>query len=149
MIEGTRSASVTGEYVIAPVALADARDAVLSLWSRNMTSLAPSRFDWMYQQNTDGQAHCCLARDRAGHVIGAAALFPKRFVLNRRPVMAGIAGDLIVDARHRGVGPALLLQRALLASARAAKWQFVYGYPSPTALAVQRRAGFRVMGHAV
>jgi len=148
MIEAGGPSSAAGDYVVVPVALEEARDAVVSLWSRNMVDVPPSRFRWLYQENAAGKAHCCLVRERSGRVVGAAALFPKRFVLGRRPVMAGIAGDLIVDRRHRGLGPALLLQRALLASACAARWEFVYGFPSPTALAVQRRAGFQVIGFA-
>jgi hypothetical protein len=103
----------------------------------------------MYQENLAGEARAWIARDAVGQCVGASALFPKRFTFRNRPVAAAIAGDLVVDRAHRGFGPALAMQRALLAYASQASVEFVYGFPSPSALPVLQRAGFGLRGHVV
>src|SRR5690606_30209916 len=78
-------------------------------------------------------------------VIGAGA---RPFVWGEKPIRAAVVSHFAVDARHRSLGPALMLQRALIDSARG-RFDLLYGLPRPNAVAVSRRAGFNMLGTLV
>ena len=99
-----------------------------------------ARFDWLYRSNPHGRAAAWLMRDTLiGEVIGAAAAFPRRVMINGRPARCWVLGDFCVSDRHRSLGPAVKLQRACLDVLSTDQGEFCCDFPSAAMMAVYRR----------
>jgi hypothetical protein len=70
----------------------------------------------------------------------------RTFSVFGRTLAGAQAVDLNVDRQHRTIGPALALQRAVLAEVEEGSVGLVYGLPNPQSEAVLRRAGYREIG---
>jgi hypothetical protein len=121
-----------------------AQAEISGLWQRNLPEASRARFDWLY--GARGQSRSWLLRDPEAGPIGSAGLMPRRMQLGDTVVDAGSAIDLNVDSGYRSVGPALALQRAATEPLRCGRLAFVYALPSPSAVPVLRRAGYREVG---
>ena len=125
------------------------KDRILKFWETNFPTWPSARIGWLYEKNIYGRAECWTIRnENANQALGAAAVFPRRFWLKGRYVMAGITGDFAVDKGHRVVGPALQLQRAVIGSCKKGKYEFLYGFPNSRSEPIQKRAGFQKVGSA-
>jgi GNAT superfamily N-acetyltransferase len=134
-------------YEIQAASLADDKEAILEFWKRRFPNWSPDKVTWFYENNVSGKATCFLAKETAGNqIVGAAAIFPREFVLKGELMRAGITGDFAVDEKHRGFGPAVLLQRAIVETCERGEYDFLYGYPNHSSLPVQRRVGFEILG---
>ena len=119
---------------------------VLSL-GRHLPDLTEERYAKYYARHPLGSPHFVFARPAdEGQPVGMAALFPVRLRIESRPVLVGIAGDLVVDPAHRSLGPAVLLERSLLDLLRQSEFRFSYAMPNPAAEPVFRRVGYAELG---
>ena len=123
---------------------------VVDLLNRN---LIPSREEVLarytkyYETNPDGPPLLVLARESTtGRYVGTCAIFPTRLSIAEESVLGGVSGDFAVDADHRGFGPALAIQRALLARLGERGLSYLYGVPNPFSEAITRRVGYRDLG---
>ena len=126
---------------------------VLNLWTKNhphLMDLLPKRFAWIYENNPYGPPTSWLLRDNKSNAfIGTTSVIPRTMWINGEKVIAGIAADMMVDKNHRTLGPALMLQRALVSTCEEGQYQFVYGFSPQAASTVQLRAGFTSMGRCI
>jgi Acetyltransferase (GNAT) domain len=97
------------------------------------------RFDWLYKRNPAGPVRVWLALDETEQLIGTAAAFPRILYMAGQQRTAWVFGDFWISDRHRSLGPALALQRALLEGADAAGITVSYDFPSTAMTAVYRR----------
>lgn len=120
--------------------------AVLAVWDGNLGDPArhAGKLDWFYLRRPFGPPLLQLLR-HDGVAIGSCGVAPRRMLLHGRAIRAGLLADMAVDARHRTLGPALMLQESLLAAA-AGRFDFVYGFPNRKSLPVVRRLGYAVLG---
>jgi hypothetical protein len=82
-----------------------------------------------------------------GSIVGSAAVFKRTLYFNGLSVSAGVAGDFVVDLRHRAFGPALALQKRLLSDVFGdPAVRIVYGIPNEKAMAVFVRTGYSKVG---
>jgi predicted N-acetyltransferase YhbS len=130
-------------YRVAPSDSAADRQAILELWQRNLPEADFVRYAWLYDR---GPTVGLLLRDEAGEPVGSAGLMRRTVRVFGHDVTAGQAVDLNVDRTHRTIGPALALQRAVIATADERQCEFIYGFPNPQSEAVLRRGGFREIG---
>ena len=63
-------------------------------------------------------------------IVGSYTLFPRRIVVNGRPVRGYVCGDLVVDTAHRALGPALFLVNAALAKCEEEDPTVLFGFPN-------------------
>ncbi len=124
------------------------RDTVLALWRENLRD-DPNRegkFDWFYRNdNPWGTAAFHLLRHEPSRTwVGTAAIGHRRMQYRGRDVRAGVLADMAVDARHRSLGPALMLQTGLLETA-AGEFDLLYGIPNKKPAAVMQRLGYAVL----
>jgi len=125
------------------------RDIVLSVWQEALDHTSRShaaKFDWFYLGCPWGTPLLELLKHMpASACIGTAAAGPRRMLWNGRAIRAGVLVDMAVAAQHRTLGPALTLQNGLQAAA-AERFDLLYGFPNPKAVAVAKRAGYPVIG---
>jgi predicted N-acetyltransferase YhbS len=123
------------------------RNDIILLWKRNFPDLPQKRYDWIYQKNPHGKALSWVAREiGSGSTVGTASLFPRKINLNGETVKVGIAGDFAVNQEHRGFNLAIMLQRAVTASAAENEVKLIYGISNEKSEPVQRRAVYVLLG---
>lgn len=130
-------------YRIGPSDPVADRQAILELWQRNLPESDFARYAWLYDH---GPAAGLVLRSEAEEPVGSTGLMRRTWRAFGRDVAAGQAVDLNVDRRHRTIGPALALQRAVIDAAGERGFEFIYGFPNPQSEAVLRRAGYREIG---
>lgn len=127
------------------------RDVVIDVWRGNLgreARLAP-KYDWFYRGCPLGApAVQLLWHEPSQRAVGVAAAGPRRLVFRGRELSAGVLVDLAVATEHRSLGPALTLQKALLA-AGTERFDLLYGFPNPKAAAVFKRVGYASFGEIV
>jgi len=107
--------------------------------SKYLTPLADlPRFEWLYKRNPNGKVRAWLALDD-DEVIATGAVFPRRAYFNKTEIVAWVLGDFCVSDRHRTLGPAVALQRALLQASDSGGATISYDFPSAAMTAVYKR----------
>lgn len=130
-------------YAVTPIDALAGQSTVVDLWERNLHAGSADRYAWLYGR---GPATGWLLRSAAGEPIGSTGMMLRRIRSEQGPLRAGQAIDLNVDREHRSVGPALALQRAVVANAREGTLDLIYGFPNQESKAVFRRLGYRTIG---
>ena len=122
----------------------------LELGSRNLQvprDVTLARYPKYYERNPLGPPLLVFARELAtGEFVGMSALFPVTLWVQGEAVLGGVAGDFAVDRAHRGLGPALALQRALIDALPANGFHFAYGEPNRFSEPVIARVGYADVG---
>lgn len=128
---------------------AHARDEVLAVWHDNLGDPVRhvGKFDWFYLHNPYGEPLLQLLH-HGDAVIGCCGAAPRRMLWNGREIRGGQLADMAVETRHRTLGPALLLQEALVAEAQS-RFDLLYGFPNARSLPVVKRLGYAVLGEMV
>jgi GNAT superfamily N-acetyltransferase len=123
---------------------------VLALADRNL--LMPlqgreARYAKYYEQNPLGAPAFFLARDEQSEAwVGMAAAFPTRLRVFGEVVPGAISGDFAVDDGHRGFGPSVALQRAVVSALAENGLRCAYGYPNEYAEPIIKRVGYVDLG---
>src|SRR5690606_16886467 len=124
------------------------RGLILSLWSGNLGQDArmARKYDWFYRHCPFGAPLTLLLRhEESGDWVGVASAGPRPMWMDGRRVLAGVLVDLAVASEHRSLGPALMLQMALM-EAGLRRFDLLYGFPNPKAAAVFKRVGYASLG---
>jgi hypothetical protein len=131
------------EYTVVPADLQKDRHVVIDLWRRNLADIhhLEEKFDWHFLNNPFGPGQIWILK-ADGHPIGTTSLGMRPMKLGDTLATAGVACDLAVNKEHRFLHPALLLQRALLSSARPGI-RILYGVPNPGGASVMKYVGYR------
>jgi hypothetical protein len=141
---------VSARYSIVPGDLHADRLEVLDLATRNRPgprSRLEAKYVKYYENNPLGAPSLFLARENeSGSLVGMAALFPTSLWIAGERVPAGIGGDFAVDEEHRGLGPALPLQRATVPAVSERGMKCAYGSPNTSSEPVVARAGYADVG---
>jgi len=78
--------------------------------------------------------------------VGSGALFPRRLFVNKKPVIAEIAGDFAVEKEHRVYGPALKLQKTIQSTLSEDSFKFIYGVPNKLSETLFLKIGYKEIG---
>lgn len=140
-------------YSIKVGAVADNTQAVLELWRNGFADLhgaaASAKLAQSYLDNPAGPGvFFFLESTEVPGFIGVQSLVQRIFHHRNQVLMAGIMADYVVDARHRSLGPALLLLQSSSACGRE-NFGFIYGMPNKKAQPVLKRAGLTPLGMMV
>jgi len=120
------------------------RDQILAFWRRHLPLIPhhEQHLDWGYTDNpfAPGRVWTLFGDDCPVGVIGVLV---RRLKVGNAVVLAGRLGGLAVDAEHRSLGPALMLQRAVLNDRGRGGLSAIYSsVPNPLVPATSR-AGYR------
>jgi len=127
------------------------RDAVIGLWRGNLGDEArfESKYDWFYLACPWGEPLLeVLRHEPTSEWVGVAAIGPRRMLWHGREIRAGVLVDMAVSARHRSLGPAMMLQRKVIERATS-EFDLVYGFPNPKAIPVVKRVGYSKLADIV
>ncbi|HZO37498.1 MAG TPA: GNAT family N-acetyltransferase [Solirubrobacteraceae bacterium] len=105
------------------------------------------RFAKYYDRNPHGQAALWLAcESESGRVVGMAGLLTGHLQIDGQPVPVAVGADFAIEPEHRGLGPALTLQRSQLADLGERGLLFAYGCPNADSEPIVKRVGYRSVG---
>ena len=141
---------MSARYSIVPGDPRADRGEMLDLATRNRPgprSRLEAKIAKYYESNPLGPPSHFLARDnQSGGLVGMAALFPTTLWIAGERVSAGIGGDFAVDEGHRGLGPAVPLQRATVPAVSERGMKCAYGSPNSSSEPVVARVGYADVG---
>jgi len=132
--------------IVRPVDLDTEREELLAVLEQNLADLPHARrFKWMYCDHPEGPAWSWFVCDRAsGRVHGVASVFRRAMWLGPRAVRCGQVGDFAIDADHRSLGPAVMLQRATFGPVDQGQLALCYDCPPhERGMSTFRRLGMR------
>lgn len=139
-------------YTTRPALIPEERSAILDLWRGNLGEggRMERKFQWFYEQAPTGAPltlflECRTEADGSPVRAGVASAGRREFQLDAERLSAGVLVDMAVRQEHRTLGPALQLQKGLLATALQTA-SFVYGFPNPKAAPVFQRVGYQRLG---
>lgn len=144
--------TASSTYATRPASLPGERDRVLAVWEGTLGERGRmiAKFSWFYENSPTGVPLALLLEWRSSPeappvVIGVATAGRRRFQRGNQLLAAGVLVDMAVRAEHRTLGPALQLQKGLLAEGLR-NVDFLYGFPNPKAAPVFQRAGYKRLG---
>lgn len=126
-------------------------DAVLAIWRGNLgqEDRIAAKYQWFYRRCPWGAPLVELLHHApSDSFVGVAAAGPRRMIHGSEEWIAGVLVDMAVSGEHRSLGPALMLQKALLAGG-SERFSLVYGFPNPKAAAVFARVGYTRLGDMI
>lgn len=126
------------------------RQAAMDIWRGNLgpDEVVGERYDSIANSPFGPPTLKFLRHVPSGQRVGIGLLGPRRMLWKNREIRAGVLAHFAVVPEHRSLGPALMLQIALLESSRN-RFDLVYGIPQQGAGAVFKRLGYSVMGDLV
>ena len=138
-------------YSIVPGDPQQHKDEVLALGYRNLPPAVQgareARYAKYFEDSPLGPPHFFLARDaQSDSFVGMAAIFPTQLRVFGELVPAAVAGEFAVDDGHRGLGPAVPLQRAAVAALGEHGLACAFGYPNEHSEPITRRVGYVDLG---
>jgi Acetyltransferase (GNAT) domain len=124
---------------------------VLALGYRNLPPAVQgdreARYSKYFEDSPLGPPAFFLARDNeADAFVGMAAVFPTRLRVFGELVPAAVAGEFAVDDGHRGLGPAIPLQRAAVGALGDHGLACAFGYPNEHSEPITKRVGYADLG---
>jgi Acetyltransferase (GNAT) domain len=138
-------------YSIVPGDPQQHKDEVLALGYRNLPPAVQgareARYAKYFEDSPHGPPHFFLARDsQTDSFVGTASIFPTQLRVFGELVPAAIAGEFAVDDGHRGLGPAVPLQRAAVNALGEHGLVAAFGYPNEHSEPITRRVGYTDLG---
>lgn len=133
-------------YTIYQANLEKDKDTILKFWRENQPKPLDQKYKWIYENNPAGKAKVWMVKhNESGQCVGIMALFPRKFSVRGRSFQAGIAGDFLVNKKHRVLKPAIMLQRSAISAADKRDVDFIYGFPNNAAEPIIKRVGYRLL----
>ena len=133
----------SSHYQTRPVDLHQDRHLLLDLWRANFAQRVDweRKLEWFYSGCPFGSPIVQVLEHR-GRAVGVAAVGPRRFEVAGQSIHGGVLADMVVAPSHRMLGPALQLQRSLVARA-SGHYDLLYGFPNRKAVPVFQRCGYK------
>lgn len=121
------------------------RSAIIDGLKQHLNPLTDARrFDWLYLDNPDGQAHIWVLEDVSTRtIIGSTALLPRQLYIDGHKRLGCVVADTWVHPDHRVLGPALKLQRACLDYVQQSDFALAYDFPRQAMPAIYARLGYK------
>ena len=134
-------------YSVIKADLKSNKGDIFAVWEKNYPGVLEKKYSWIYENNPAGAAHVWLLwHEGSKEYVGVTALFPRRFKINGKTLLGGIAGDLVVNKEHRSMGPALMLHKKVLSVVQDGLVDFIYGFPNRSSEPVVKRLGYKLLG---
>lgn len=123
------------------------RESMASLFDRNLSGGSRARVEWFYDQNPETPITSLATADGEA-AVGSASLLRLAVKIGDATGRGAVAVDFNIDAAHRGFGPALKLQRALVSAIDDGEVDLALAFPNQDSAPVLRRVGYREIGVA-
>jgi hypothetical protein len=140
---------MTTQYFVRKACLERDRQEILSVWDRNKVNTHDPalHLDWAYKNNPAGQGPIfLLVHAPSQETVGSAGLILRRMKIGDSVRLVGRAAGFAVDKAHRSLGPAILLQKAVLDNMGQSNISLAYTLAPSKASPVFKRLDFSNLG---
>jgi hypothetical protein len=137
------------QYYVEMAELERDQEEILALWDRNKVNIHdPARlFSWAYKNNPAGRGRIWLLKQASSRTaVGTVGIILRRMKIGESVRIVGRAAGLAVDKAHRSLGPALLLQKAMLNEVGKSDLSLVYTLAPPAASPLFQRLNYSNLG---
>ena len=126
------------------------KEEITSLWENLSSKISDDRYNWLYGDNPDGNTFTCLAElEDIKKIVGSASVYSRKCWVSGKLINTGVACDFVTEKEHRVFGPAMNLQKGIVAEYKNHKMNFVLAYPSMSSKAVFQRTGYKPLGNVI
>jgi GNAT superfamily N-acetyltransferase len=137
-------------FVIREAELPADKELLLSTLLRNRNSafneLRKERFEWSYTTNPYGKPRAWMAHDtRTNKCVGIASAFPRKILIDGKPLTCMNTGDTAVDKKLRSLGLAVRLLQKRQEEATENNATFLYSYPVDNMEVVLSHIGWKTI----
>ena len=123
------------------------KEQIIPIWKEAMGSHLASRYDWIYNAWPSARPITVLLRNvESNQVVGCGSILQKVFFVDQTPLTAGICVDFFVNAEHRTLGPAVMIQRWITNLLTTQPIDFLFAFPNQMALSSFLRVGYKKLG---
>ena len=133
------------EYIISKDDLLKDRVDTIDLWMRNASVDFTETYEWKYRNSQD-RCSLHLMKTLNGDIVGCAGILYRNLKIRDDTIRAGQAIDLLVDKKHRLLGPAMMLQKSILSNLSQKDLSLIYGFPNRFSEPLLLRSGYVVLG---
>ena len=122
---------------------------LLCLWNEVLKYPSPQRMANMFTENSYGiPAAWLIFHDASENPVGSVAVFPRSIVSNAQENLLGINCDMLILKKHRTLGPALMVLKALIKGCRELGYHALFAMPNKKSQPVFKRVGYKKIGTA-
>lgn len=134
-------------YQVVRTSVEQDKDTILKFWKENHPKPLDAKYRWMYENNPAGKPIIWILRHtESGDCVGMVTLFPRMMKTKNGVIRAGVTGDLLVNRKHRTLGPAVKLLRSTLTAVHDGDVDLIYTFPNKAADGVVKVARYRHLG---
>lgn len=135
------------KYTIIEADVTNNEKDILSILISNLNGQSQERYLWNYKKCPYGDAKCWLTKEEISNTfVGSGALFSRKILIKGHKVYVGIAGDFVIEKKHRSLGPALKLQKTIQESIERNNLSFIYGIPNKLSEMLFLKIGYKKVG---
>jgi len=137
-------------YSVVKADLSQHKKELCDLWQRNFGDVKAGRYEWIYEKNPGGVPTVYLLKHGvSGDFVGAISMFPRSFYLHGKKTKGYVCGDMVVDTKHRALGPAAMLLKATIKQCQEEDPCALVSFPNKKSEPVTIRTGFKSIGDYV
>jgi len=125
-------------------------DAIAVLDATRKHAVDPSRFQWLYRDNPDGEAVLwSIRKTETGEMAGFTVALPRRMWVDGQIKRAWNGADFSILPQFRTLGLALKLRRAAKEGIDAGRADFLYAHPNEKMAVIHAKVGHSAVGNMV
>ncbi len=106
-----------------------------------------TRYDWLYEDNPDGNAVLWSIRDqRSGQMAGFTVALPRRMLIDGHGCVCWNGADFSILPKYRTLGVAMKLRRAAKLGVDQGRVDFLYAHPNARMQVIHEKVGHFPIG---
>ena len=119
------------------------------LWNEILKYPGSQRMVNMFTENSYGKSAAWLIfYNGVENPVGSVAVFPCKAILNGKQILLGVNCDMLILKKHRTLGPALMVLKALIKGCDEYGYQALLAMPNEKSQPVFKRVGYKKIGTA-
>ncbi|RJP77249.1 MAG: hypothetical protein C4522_15970 [Desulfobacteraceae bacterium] len=123
------------------------KNRIIPIWKEAMGSHLDRRYEWIYNTLPLTRPTTVLLKNiESNRIVGCGSILQKIFFIDNKPFTVGICVDFFVNAEHRTLGPAVMIQRWITSLLQAYPIDFLFAFPNQMALSAFIRVGYKKLG---
>ncbi|MFH1460564.1 MAG: hypothetical protein ABIG64_09395 [Candidatus Omnitrophota bacterium] len=124
------------------------KNLLINLWFKYLVNPSLERYAFLYENNDVSIIQTALLfLGKENEILGCASILLYKAVSNSNNLVLGINVDMIVERKHRTLGPAILLLKELVAMAKKYGSNALIAIPNQASLPVFKRIGYKCAGN--
>lgn len=124
------------------------KEGLIAIWQHGLNQPSLQRYEWLYEYHAIERMNTWLLfHDQEKEPVGCASLLAREFYVNKGKIKVGINCDMIIKQKHRTLGPAIILLKAILEDYQKLGYNLLLAIPNRMSQPVFKRVGYSKIGN--